>query len=466
MTTELVHLSVTEASQLLRARKISPVELVEAFLARIERIDDKIKSYLLVDAAGARAKAKAAEAEIKAGRWRGPLHGIPYGAKDTFYTKGLRTCANSRVFLDFVPDHDAAVIGKLDAAGAILLGKLNTWEYGTGLGLVYHDAAFAHSTNPWKDGYFTGGSSTGSGAAVAAGTAMFALGADTGGSIRAPAAGCGIQGFKPTYGRVSRHGILPNCWSLDVVGPMTWTIEDCAHVLQAIAGFDARDPGCADVPVPNYLDRLDDGVAGLTIGIMRDVGHSVGIDPANATGIEDMASVLRDAGARLVDVCLPGPPLIYRQVTTLISGSERASAHERDFIAHGDRMGREFRDSMMAGLAARSVDYLAAQRRRRELAAAIDAVVASVDTVLLPGTLHTAPPASDPERVKAFMSDAMTTAFNISGHPALAVRTGFDHDGLPTNAQIVGRYFDEATVLRVAHTYERARKWHERRPPL
>jgi aspartyl-tRNA(Asn)/glutamyl-tRNA(Gln) amidotransferase subunit A len=466
MTTELVHLSVTEASQLLRAQKISPVELVEAFLARIERIDGKIKSYLLVDAAGARAKAKAAEAEIKAGRWRGPLHGIPYGAKDTFYTKGLRTCANSRVFLDFVPDHDAAVIEKLDAAGAILLGKLNTWEYGTGLGLVYHDAAFAHSTNPWKDGYFTGGSSTGSGAAVAAGTAMFALGADTGGSIRAPAAGCGIQGFKPTYGRVSRHGILPNCWSLDVVGPMTWTIEDCAHVLQAIAGFDARDPGCADVPVPNYLDRLADGVAGLTIGIMRDVDHSVAIDPANAAGIEDMASVLIDAGARLVDVSLPGPPLIYRQVTTLISGSERASAHERDFIAHGDRMGREFRDSMMAGLAARSVDYLAAQRRRRELAAAIDAVVASVDALLLPGMLHTAPPASDPERVKAFMSDAMTTAFNISGHPALAVRTGFDHDGLPTNAQIVGRYFDEATVLRVAHTYERARKWHERRPPL
>jgi aspartyl-tRNA(Asn)/glutamyl-tRNA(Gln) amidotransferase subunit A len=466
MTTELVHLSVTEASQLLRAQKISPVELVEAFLARIERIDDKIKSYLLVDAAGARAKAKAAEAEIKAGRWRGPLHGIPYGAKDTFYTKGLRTCVNSRVFLDFVPDHDAAVIEKLDAAGAILLGKLNTWEYGTGLGLVYHDAAFAHSTNPWKDGYFTGGSSTGSGAAVAAGTAMFALGADTGGSIRAPAAGCGIQGFKPTYGRVSRHGILPNCWSLDVVGPMTWTIEDCARVLQAIAGFDARDPGCADVPVPNYLDRLAGGVAGLTIGIMRDVGHSVGIDPANATGIEDMASVLRDAGARLVDVCLPGPPLIYRQVTTLISGSERASAHERDFIAHGDRMGREFRDAMMAGLAARSVDYLAAQRRRRELAAAIDAVVASVDALFLPGMLHTAPPASDPERVKAFMSDAMTTAFNISGHPALAVRTGFDHDGLPTNAQIVGRYFDEATVLRVAHTYERARKWHEWRPPL
>jgi aspartyl-tRNA(Asn)/glutamyl-tRNA(Gln) amidotransferase subunit A len=166
MTTELIHLSATEAGRLLRACKISPVELVDAFLARIERVDGKIKSYLLLAADSARAKAKAAEAEIMAGRWRGPLHGIPYGAKDTFYTKGLRTCANSRVLLDLVPDYDAAIVEKLDAAGAILLGKLNTWEYGTGLGMVYHDAAFAHATNPWKDNYFTDGSSTGSGAAV------------------------------------------------------------------------------------------------------------------------------------------------------------------------------------------------------------------------------------------------------------------------------------------------------------
>jgi aspartyl-tRNA(Asn)/glutamyl-tRNA(Gln) amidotransferase subunit A len=466
MTSELVHLSASAAGELVRTRKLSPLELVDAFLAQIARIDGRIKSYLTVDADGARAKAKAAEAEIMAGRWRGPLHGIPYGAKDTIYTKRLRTCANSRVFLDFVPDHDAAVIEKLDAAGAILIGKLNTWEYGTGIGLVYNDAAFPHSTNPWKDGYFTGGSSTGSGAAVAAGTAMFALGADTGGSIRAPAAGCGIQGLKPTYGRISRHGILPNCWSLDVVGPMTWTIEDCAHVLQAIAGFDARDPGCAELAVPNYLARLDDGVAGLTIGIVRNVEHAVPIDPANAAGIEDIARVLSEAGANLVEVALPGPLTIYRQITVLISGSERASAHERDFIEHGDKMGREFQDSMMAGLAARAVDYLAALRRRRELAAAIDAVVSGVDAVLLPGMLHTAPPAQDAKKVHAFMLDAMTTAFNISGHPALALRTGFDQDRLPTNAQIVGRYFDEATVLRVAHTYERARKWHERRPPL
>src|SRR6516225_5437607 len=466
MTTELVHLSAAAAGALLRARKISPVELIDAFLSHIERVDAKIKSYLLVDAERARIRAKAAEAEIVAGRWRGPLHGVPYGAKDTFHTKGLRTCANSRLLMQQVPDHDAAIIEKLDAAGAILLGKLNTWEYGTGLGLVYHDAAFAHSTNPWRENYFTGGSSTGSGAAVAAGTAMFALGADTGGSIRAPAAGCGIAGLKPTYGRVSRHGILPNCWSLDVAGPMTWTVEDCALVLQAIAGYDPRDPACADVPVPDYLRALGDGVRGLTIGIARDIGHCVPIDAANLAGIEDVASVLAAAGAHLVPLALPGSPSVYRAATTLISGCERASAHERDFIEHGDKMGRELRESIMAGLAARAVDYLAAQRRRGELAAAVDAVVAGVDAVLLPCTLHTAPPASDADKVKAFMSDSMTTIFNISGHPALSIRTGFDTNGLPTGAQIAGRYFDEATVLRVGHAYERARRWHERRPAV
>ena len=466
MTTDLTHLSVAAAGKMLRAREISPVELVDAFLARIERVDARIKSYLLVTAEAARARAKDAEAQIMAGGWRGSLHGIPYGAKDTFYTKGVRTCANSRVLMQQVPDHDAAIIEKLDAAGAILLGKLNTWEYGTGLGLVYHDAAFAHSTNPWKENYFTGGSSTGSGAAVAAGTAMFALGADTGGSIRAPASGCGIAGLKPTYGRVSRHGILPNCWSLDVAGPMTWTVEDCALVLQAIAGFDARDPASADVPVPDYLRGLGDGVRGLTIGIARDIGHCVPIDPAILAGIDDVASVLAAAGAHVVPLVLPGSPQVYRQVTTLITGPERASAHERDFIAQGDRMGRELRDSIMAGLAARAVDYLAAQRRRGELAAAVDAAVAGVDAVLLPCTLHTAPPASDADKVKAFMSDSMTTIFNISGHPALSIRSGFDTNGLPTGAQIAGRYFDEATVLRVGHAYERARRWHERRPAV
>lgn len=465
-THELHELSIGEASRLIRARQTSPVELVEAMLKRIEAVDDRIKSYLLVDAEGALAAAREAEAEIAAGRWLGPLHGIPYGAKDNYYTKGLRTCANSRVLLEHVPDFDAAIIERLRQAGAILIGKLNTWEYGTGLGLVYHDAAFDHSRNPWKDDYFTGGSSTGSGAAVAAGTAMFAMGSDTGGSIRAPAAACSLQGLKPTYGLVSRYGILPNCWSLDVPGPLAWTVEDCAIVLQATAGFDPRDAATVDIEVPDYSRDLESGCKGLTIGVVRDVRDGIESDRAVRDGLEDVIAALAEDGARIVETALPAPPASFRELTALISGSERAAVHEADFRDHADLMGRELRDAIMAGVAARAVDYIAAQRRRAELAKAVDSMVAACDAIVLPGAHHTAPPFSDPEKVREFMSHSVTTAFNISGHPALATRTGFDGEGLPTSAQIVGRYFDEETVLRVGRSYERARSWHEHRPAL
>jgi Asp-tRNA(Asn)/Glu-tRNA(Gln) amidotransferase A subunit family amidase len=461
---ELTHLSIAEAGRMLLAHDVSPVDLVEAFLHRIAAIDGTIKSYLLVDAEGARAKAKRAEAEIMAGRWRGMLHGIPFGAKDNYYTKGLRTTANSRVLIDHVPDFDAAVIERLDAAGAILLGKLNTWEYGTGLGAVFHDAAFEQARNPWKDNYFTGGSSTGSGAAVAAGTAMFALGSDTGGSVRAPAAACGVQGMKPTYGRISRYGILPNSWSLDVPGTLTWTIEDCAIVMQAICGHDPRDGATGTADVPNFLDHGNRGVSGLRMAVVRELGRGFAPDPAVKAGLDDVASVFADAGAELVEVHLPAPLPDYRDVTILISSSERATVHERDFIAHAELMGRELRESIMAGSAARAVDYIAAQRRRRELALATDALICGFDVLLLPCACHAAPSFDDPKAVLAFMSDAATTPFSLSGHPALAMRTGFDEAGLPIGAQLVGRYFDEATVLRAARAYERARTWHRRRP--
>ncbi len=463
MTKNLAFLSIGEASQMLLAKEISPVELVDAFLDRIAAVDGTVKSYILVDAEGARAKARKAEAEIMAGRWRGPLHGIPYGVKDNFFTSGMRTTANSRVLKDNVPDFDAAAIEKLTRAGAILLGKLNTWEYGTGLGDVYHDALHPHARNPWKDNYFTGGSSTGSGAGVAAGTAMFALGSDTGGSIRAPAAHCGVQGLKPTYGLVSRYGILPNCWSLDVAGPLAWTVEDCAIVLQALAGRDPRDPATVEVAVPDYRAGLDAGVRGLRIGVVRRVGAGTP-DEAVAAGIEDVAAVLADAGAHLIDTALPETPARYREVTMLISGSERASAHERDFIEHADLMGRELRESIMNGFSARAIDYVAAQRQRAQLAASIDAVMRGFDAVLLPCLQHTAASFDDQPAVKASLADSATTAFNISGHPALSIRTGFDADGLPTSAQIAGRHFDEAMVLRVGNAYERARSWHEKRP--
>lgn len=464
MVDELAFLSVAEAGRLLLSREISPVDLVDALLDRIEAVDEAIKSYILVDADGARAKAKQAEAEIMTGRWRGPLHGIPYGVKDNYFTKGLRTCANSRVLLEHIPDFDAAAVEKLTAAGAILLGKLNTWEYGTGLGEVYHDAAYPHARNPWKDDYFTGGSSTGSGAGVAAGTAMFALGSDTGGSIRAPAALCGVQGLKPTYGRVSRYGLLPNCWSLDVAGPLTWTIEDAAIVTQAIAGYDPRDNATVDIAVPDYRAGIDAGVRGLRIGIVRDLRQAMEVNPAITAGIEDVATVLEGEGAIVTEITLPSPPMRYRETTALISGSERASAHERDFIEHADLMGRELRESMMAGFAARAMDYVAAQRRRQELARSMNALIKQFDAILLPCLNHVAPPFSDLTSVKASMGSSATTAFNISGHPALSIRTGFTEVGLPTSAQLAGGYFDEATLLRVAQAYESARDWHIRRP--
>ncbi len=464
MTNDLAFLSVGEAGRLLMSRKISPVDLVEALLDRIAAVDGAIRSYILVDAENARAKARTAEAEIMAGRWRGALHGIPYAVKDNYFTKGLRTSANSRVLLNHVPDFDAAAVERLTATGAILLGKLNTWEYGTGLGDFANDAAFPHARNPWKDDYFTGGSSTGSGAAVAAGTAMFALGSDTGGSIRAPAALCGVQGMKPTYGRISRYGLLPNCWSLDVAGPFTWTVEDSAIVMNALAGPDPRDSGTANEPVPDYTRGLDGGVRGLRIAVVRDAGHPVGADAAVVAGIEDFVAVLKSEGAQIVEVDLPHPPARYREVTTLISGTERAAIHEKDFIEHADLMGRELRESIMAGLANRGVDYVAAQRRRRELAQSMNAFVSAFDAVLLPCLNHTAPPISDAAAVKRSQMAGATTAFNVSGHPALSVRTGFDATGLPTSAQVAGRYFDEAMVLRVAQAYERARDWHNKRP--
>ena len=464
MTQELAFLSVAEASRMLMARKISPVDLVEAFLARIDAVDGRIRSYILIDAENARAKARTAEAEIMAGKWRGPLHGIPYAVKDNYFTKGLRTCANSRVLLDHVPDFDAAAIERLTNAGAILLGKLNTWEFGTGLGDFADDAAYPHALNPWKDGYFTGGSSTGSGAAVAAGTAMFALGSDTGGSIRAPAALCGVQGMKPTYGRISRYGLLPNCWSLDVAGPLTWTIEDSAIVMNALAGKDERDSGTADEPVPDYTRGLDGGVRGLRIAVIRDAQHPEPADPAVAAGIDDVVSVLAGEGALIFEVELPLPPARYREVTTLISGTERATVHEKDFVEHADLMGRELRQSIMTGFAHRAIDYVAAQRRRRELAQSMNAFVKEYDAVITPCLNHTAASMSDAAAVKRCQMAGATTAFNISGHPALSLRTGFDADGLPTSAQIAGRYFDESSVLRVAQAYERARDWHTRRP--
>ena len=465
MSKELINLSAGQASRMMLAGKLSPVELLEAFLERIDAVDERLKSYLLVTADSARQQARRAEKDIAAGRWKGPLHGIPYAVKDNYFTRGVRTCAASRLMLDHVPDFDATVVKKLDDAGAVMLGKLNTWEYGTGTGAVHFDLPFEPACNPWNLDHFTGGSSTGSGASVAGGTAMVTMGSDTGGSVRLPAAACGLQGLKPTYGRISRYGILPNCWSLDVAGPLTWTVEDSAIMLQAVAGFDPNDPASANEPVPDYMAGLDSGVRGMTIGVVRDLGPSNElVDAANRAGLEDMARILTAQGAKVIEVCLPASPTDYRDVTTIIGQSESFSIHEADFLKRSSEMGLALRDKMMSGFTMRAADYLAAVRRRRELARSTDALLRTVDALILPCAFHTAPPFAEPDRVQAFTTDTACGVFNVSGHPAMSVCTGFDANGLPTNVQIAGRWFDERTVLRIANAYERATDWRAQRP--
>lgn len=465
--TTLTALTVAEASRLIAARKLSPVALVDAFLDRIEAVDERVKSYLLVTADQARAAARVAEVEIAAGRWRGPLHGIPYAVKDNYFTAGIRTCVGSRLMLDHVPDRDATAVIRLRQAGAILLGKLNTWEYGTGTGGVYFDLPYEPARNPWDLRRFTGGSSTGAGAAVAAGTAMFALGSDTGGSVRLPAAACGLHGIKPSYGLVSRAGIHPNCYSLDVAGPLCWTAEDASIVLAALAGHDPLDPASAGRPAADYRRGIAGGVAGLTIGVIRSLDtEGATLDPANADGIADMVRVLEAKGARMVETALPAPLAEYRRVTSVINWAESLSIHERDFIERGHLMGRALRDKMMSGFALRAVDYVAALRQRRVLAAGIDRLLGTMDALVLPGPFHTAPEFTDAAGITAFTADSATAVFNVSGHPASAVCTGFDDAGLPATAQLAGRWWDEATILRVAHAYETAMPWRQRRPAL
>jgi aspartyl-tRNA(Asn)/glutamyl-tRNA(Gln) amidotransferase subunit A len=467
MNTPLFHLSIGQAARLIQRRELSPVELVDAFLDRIAAVDGKVHSYLLVAAERARSQAMQAERDIAAGRYRGPLHGIPYAVKDNYYTRGLRTTAASRLMLDHVPDHDATAVRRLDDAGAIMLGKLNTWEYGTGNGGVYFDLPFEPARNPWDLSRFTGGSSTGAGAAVAAGTAMIALGSDTTGSVRLPAAACGLQGMKPTYGRVSRHGILPNCYTMDTPGPLSWTVTDSAIVLGVIAGRDPRDPASAERAVPDYLDGLEAGVAGMTVGLARDVGAPPdAMDDANIAALENMAAVLRDGGARIVEVALPAPIAEYRCVTSVINWTESLSIHEEDFVHRSVDMGFALRDKLMSGAMTRAVDYVAAQRRRRELADATDALVRSVDVLVAPCAFRVAPSFTDDAAMRAYTRENACPPFNASGHPAMTVCTGYDASGLPTNAQIVGRWFDEARVFRVARAYERATPWRDRRPVL
>jgi aspartyl-tRNA(Asn)/glutamyl-tRNA(Gln) amidotransferase subunit A len=463
----LTYLSISEAARLIAARKLSPVDLVHAHLDRIVALNGRVFGYITVLADEARAQARAAEQDLMRGGHKGPLHGIPYSLKDNYNTKGVRTTAASRLMWDFVPDSDASLHTRLRAAGGVLLGKNNTWEYGTGTGDPQTDLPYPVARNPWNLDHFTAGSSTGTGASVAAGMAMAGLGSDTGGSVRAPAAAGGTIGLKPTHGRLSRAGILPNSFTLDSAGPITRTVEDNAIVLQALAGHDPVDPTSVDRPVPDYSAHLRKGVKGLRIGYLRRFHErDVQADPQVVDAMDKAVEVLRSLGAEIVDVDLPYSVHDYRLIVRVVGGTEALSIHEQDFRERHAEMGAALRDKFLSVLTVSGVDYVRATRFRRELTYAADAAVASSDAVICAGPMTPVPRLDDHAGMVAYMLGSGTCVFNVSGHPSLSICTGFDRNGLPLNMQIASRYWDEATLLRVAYAYEQATPWHDRHPGL
>ena len=456
---------IAEAGAAIRAGTLSPVALTEHCLARIAEIDPVINAYHVVMADEARAAARRCEDELARGHDRGPLHGIPVALKDVFYWKGYKTTSNSKVMIDFAAEDDATVITRLKQAGAVLLGQLNTYEFTFG-GRPSHEPPFPPALNPWNTARVTGGSSSGSGAAVAAGLCLGALGTDAGGSIRLPAAFNGIAGLKPTIGRVSAYGDMPLTYSFDCVGPMAWTTLDCAIMLQAIAGHDPRDPTSSRVPVADYLSGIDDGVAGLRIGMIRQFYTTDFACPAEIVdAIDNVGAVLAGLGAEVVTVEV-SPLLDWHAAGRVLVPAEAFAIHEERLQSQWESYGRLARNRIMLGSLFRAVDYIQAQRSRTELLAELEAVLARCDVVVTTGMLTPTPPIDDTEPFPYIDVPTIGIPFNLSAHPCHVVRAGFFADGMPIGAQIAGRHWDEATVLRVAHAFEMEAGLLDRRPPL
>jgi aspartyl-tRNA(Asn)/glutamyl-tRNA(Gln) amidotransferase subunit A len=457
-------LTIAEASALIANRELSPVDLVQSRLARIERFDGELHSFIRVLAEEAITAARLAEAEIMAGYCRGPLHGIPIGLKDIYETKGVPTTGHSKVMIDHVPQRDATSVQRLTEAGAIVIGKLATHEFA--FGGPSFDLPWPPARNPWDTSRFTGGSSSGTAASVAAGLVLGGTGSDTGASIRAPAAFCGVAGLKPSYGRISRIGILPLAFSLDHAGPMAWTAEDCAIMLQAMAGHDPADPASADRPVPDYRAALSGEVNGLRIGLVR---HFYEADnPANEVtqqGIAAAVKVLEDLGCSVRELRL-SPLDEWAACGVTIMLAEGYAIHEQILRERFTDYGEIFRDRMALAALITGADYIAAVRRRRELAAEFVTAMANLDLVMTAVVPSEAPPIGAVGKFAIFERPLLTIPFNVTGSPAISVCCGYTPAGLPLAFQVVGKPFDEATVLKLAHAYENATPWRSVRPLL
>ena len=455
--------SLTEASAAIVAGTLSPVALTEAALARIAALDPKLNAFITITGDRARRAAAVAEAEIKAGKKRGPLHGIPYALKDIYDVAGVRTTAHSKLLIDNVAREDATTTAKLEAAGMVLLGKLSTHEFARGGPTDV--LPFPNAKNPWNTAHFAGGSSSGSGVAVASGMVGLAMGSDTGGSIRLPATFCGVVGMKATYGVISRRGVVPLSFTLDHAGPLTRTVEDCALAMQVLAGYDPGDPGSAREPVPYYSADLQKGVAGLTIGRARAYDIEAGVDAEMMAAVDAAAEKWRALGAKIVDVVLPSKQRMDACIQTILL-AEGFAIHGEWLRTRPQDYGRVTRERLMMGAFVTGGEYVQAQRLRRIITAEVDAVLAGCDAILCAGNPTAAPRVVDVDEGPFRRSHPITGPFNATGHPGLALPCGFGASGLPLGLQLIGRSYGEAMLLRIAQAYEQAAGWLARRPEL
>ncbi|MBM2802190.1 MAG: gatA [Deltaproteobacteria bacterium] len=483
----LAALTLSDASDKLRRREFSSTELTEAVLQRIAATDDRVHAYLTLARDAAMAQARQADESLKREQTASPLLGIPIAVKDNFLTRGIRTTCASKILGDFMPPYDATTVAKLRSAGAVIVGKTNLDEFA--MGSSAENSAFFPTRNPWNFERIPGGSSGGSAAAVAADQCIGALGTDTGGSIRQPAACCGVVGLKPTYGRVSRYGIIAFASSMDQVGPMTKDVRDSALLLQGIAGHDPADSTSVRLAVPNFAETLNGSVKGLRLGVPKEYFVS-GMQPEVEQAVRNAIDTLANNGATIAEISLPHTEYavaVYYIVATAEASSNLARydgmrfGHRADAkdltetyrVSRDEGFGAEVKRRIMLGtyvLSAGYYDayYLKAQRVRTLIRQDFDEAFKRCDAILTPTAPTTAfkigEKTQDP--LQMYLSDIYTISINLAGLPAISLPCGFDGDSMPIGLQIIGNHFDESTVLRTAHAYEQATEWHKKKPKL
>ena len=464
----VLYLSLGQVSERISRRELSPVEVLDAAIERTNAVEQRVNAYITTTFDRAMDDARRAESEIFAGKYRGPLHGVPIGLKDNYWTEGILTTAGSRLLADFVPTEDGTAVSRLRAAGAVITGKLNMHELA--IGGTTTNPHYGATHNPWKLDRIPGGSSGGSAAAVAAGLCYAALGTDTVASIRYPASLCGLVGLKGTFGRASVYGTVPLSWSLDHVGPITREVEDTALVLNAIAGYDPKDSGSANVEVPDFTCELKTDLKGVRIGLPRGYFFEP-LDPEVRDAVEAAIDVLRDLGATVREVQFPSAP----EATTIfpfLSRPETAS-FQSDFLrTRADDYG-DVRGKVELGEVILATDYIRAQRLRTAMRQEFDGIMSDLDALVTPTNRAVAFPIGEPfatvdgKSISEFeLLAGLTAPFSLTGSPAVSVPCGFNSEGLPIGLQIAGRAWTEARILQIGAAYERATPWSQRHPTL